>query len=129
MPKKKLPVTKLCHSSNNKLLTEDRVRDLAHIQCTYKEIAACCRCSEDTLRNHFSSVITNGWEEGKESLRRAQYKKAMEGNPSMLIWCGKHTLKQRDVIEVSNHKTDVENVLDYIKNASQSDTAVEEKSQ
>lgn len=106
-------------SKNNKLLTEEKVRDLAMIQCTMTEIAACCRCSVDILERHFAEVIRDGYEQGKQSLRRAQYKKAMEGNPQMLIWCGKHTLKQREVIEVAQHKTDVKELLGYWKGQGQ----------
>ena len=33
---------------------------------------------------------------GKMSLRRAQYKAAIDGNATMLIWMGKQTMGQRD---------------------------------
>lgn len=138
MPKKKLsdvlrdapkPKPVKAYSSNNKNLTEDRVRDLAMIQCTMGEIAACCRCSVDTLERHFADVIKEGYELGKESLRRAQVKKAMEGNPTMLIWCGKHILKQREVIEIDSNKiTDVQTVLAHIKSLDK-DAEIVEKSE
>lgn len=99
------------YSRNNKNLDPEKIRDLAMIQCTMNEIAACCHCSVKTLEDHFLDIIHKGYEEGRQSLRRAQYKKAMEGNPQMLIWCGKHTLKQREVIEVSQHKADVQQLL------------------
>ena len=104
------PKTICAHTPNN-LLDPNKILDLAMIQCTYSEIAACMHCSVDTLSRHFADVIAEGHEKGKQSLRRAQYKKAMEGNPQMLIWCGKHTLKQREVIEVSQHKADVQQLL------------------
>jgi len=120
---------KTTHSSNNNLLTEERILDLARIQCTMTEIAACCKCSVDTLEKRFTDVIKRGYEEGKESLRRAQVKKAMEGNPTMLIWCGKHILKQREVIEIdSNKDTDMQVVLDHIKGLNK-DAVIEEKSE
>ena len=115
----KLPeLPKNTYSKNNQLLNEDRVRDLASIQCTMIEIAACCKCSVDTLENRFSDIIKEARESGKQSLRRAQYQKAIEGNPTMLIWCGKHILNQREVVEVSTHKSDVEIVLDRLKSMS-----------
>lgn len=103
------------YSKNNKLLTEENVARLAEIHCTMAEIAAWCNCSVDVLERRFAEVIKKGREKGKISLRRAQVQKAEEGNPTMLIWCGKHMLNQREVVEVTNHKTDVETVLEHIK--------------
>ena len=123
---KPLPKT---HSCNNNVLNEDRVRDLAMIQCTMNEIAACCKCSVATLEKRFTDVIKEGYEMGRESLRRAQVKKAMEGNPTMLIWCGKHILKQREVIEIdTNRETDVRTVIAHIKGLDK-DAAIEDKSE
>ena len=123
---KPLPKT---HSMYNDVLNEDRVRDLAMIQCTMNEIAACCKCSVATLERKFAEVIKEGYEQGRESLRRAQVKKAMEGNPTMLIWCGKHILKQREVIEIdTNRETDVRTVIAHIKGLDK-DTVLEEKSE
>jgi hypothetical protein len=83
-------------------LDVEQVRALAQIQCTYKEIAAVMRCSIDVIQNHYTDVIAEGREEGKSSLRRAQFKKALEGNSSMLIWLGKHYLDQHDEIKLSS---------------------------
>lgn len=66
------------------------------------EIAAVMGCSVDTLENRYSDVIKSGQASGKSSLRRMQYKKAMEGNATMLIWLGKHYLDQKDSVQVMN---------------------------
>jgi len=79
-----------------KKIDKDLVRKLAGIQCTNEEIAAVLNCSADTLERRFAGVIKEGRANGRQSLKRAQYKKAMEGNPTMLIWLGKQFLGQRD---------------------------------
>ena len=78
------------------------VRKLASIQCTDEEIAAGIGCSQDTLARgrkrepELDAAILEGRANGRMSLRRAQYRKAMEGNPAMLIWLGKQVLGQRE---------------------------------
>lgn len=72
------------------------VETLAKIHCTYDEIAAVVGCSTDTLKRRFADRIEKGREEGKASLRRMQFKKALDGNPTMLIWLGKQHLGQKD---------------------------------
>ena len=79
-------------------LNEKLLKDLAEIQCTMKEIASICGCSVDTLERKYADVIQHGRDHGKRSLRRAQYLKALEGNPVMLIWCGKHYLDQKESV-------------------------------
>ena len=78
------------------------VRKLASIQCTDEEIAAGLGCSQDTLARgrkrepDLYAAILEGRANGRMSLRRAQYRKAMDGNPAMLIWLGKQVLGQRE---------------------------------
>jgi hypothetical protein len=79
-------------------LNEKLVKDLAEIQCTMGEIASICGCSVDTLERKYADVIKHGRDHGKRSLRRAQYLKALEGNPAMLIWLGKHYLDQKESV-------------------------------
>jgi AraC-like DNA-binding protein len=69
---------------------------LARIHCTYDEIASVVGCSTDTLKRRFADLIEKGREEGKASLRRMQFKRALEGNTTMLIWLGKQHLGQSD---------------------------------
>lgn len=83
----------------------DVVKGLAEIQCTYAEIAAVCQVSEDTITRRvaedadFAEAIKRGREVGKESLRRVQWRLALRGHPTMLVWLGKQALGQRDRID------------------------------
>ena len=80
--------------------------NLCHIQCTQEEIAATMGMSVDTLERRvkevydgrlFADVFNEKREGGKESLRRAQWKTATEGNnPIMQIFLGKNVLGQKD---------------------------------
>lgn len=76
----------------------DTVERLASIGCTQGEIANVLGVSVDTLqrRKEYAAVYKRGFDKGKMSLRRAQYKKAMDGNTTMLIWLGKQFLGQTD---------------------------------
>lgn len=79
-----------------KAVSATMVERLATIQCTVAEIAAVCDCSEDTVTRNFAAALKKGREGGKASLRRAQWKAAVGGNATMLIWLGKQLLGQRD---------------------------------
>jgi len=93
------------------------VRKLASIQCTDEEIAAGLGCSQDTLARgrkrepDLDAAILEGRANGRMSLRRAQYRKAMEGNPAMLIWLGKQVLGQRESFVDNMPETDECGVL------------------
>ena len=82
------------------------VRKLASIQCTDEEIAAGLGCSQDTLARgrkrdqELDAAIIDGRANGRMSLRRAQYQKALDGNPTMLIWLGKQILGQRERVDI-----------------------------
>lgn len=88
-----------------------QIRALAEIQCTMTEIASVMGCSVDTLERRFADVIKSGRESGKSSLRRMQYKRAMEGNPTMLIWLGKHYLEQKEQVCLSTNEPEVRKLL------------------
>lgn len=79
-----------------KQINEDQLRQLAAIQCTMKEMASVMEVSVDTLERNYAEIIKKGQDEGKSSLRRAQYKAAMGGNATMLVWLGKQLLGQKD---------------------------------
>ena len=93
------------------------VRKLASIQCTDDEIAAGLGCSQDTLARgrkrepDLDAAILEGRANGRMSLRRAQYQKAMDGNPAMLIWLGKQVLGQRENFVDNMPETDECGVL------------------
>lgn len=77
------------------------VEKLANIQCTQEEISNFLGISTRTLQKdeEFLRIYKKGLDNGKMSLRRWQYKKAQDGNVSMLIWLGKQYLGQTDKVE------------------------------
>lgn len=83
-------------------IDKEQVYKLAQLWCTQEEIAAHLDVSVDTLDNHFSDLIKKGKEEGKASLRRMQWRSALEGNVAMQIWLGKTILKQRETDSLSD---------------------------
>ena len=88
------PMKKLTEAGKN------IIKNLAAIMCTEEEIASVLETTVEVLHNRengeaFSELMKNGKEEGKASLRRAQFKLA-ERNPSMAIWLGKQYLGQKD---------------------------------
>ena len=95
-----------------KELDAEQIRELASIQCTDSEIAAVMRVHVDTIRDNYSTIIKEGREDGKKSLRRAQFKKALEGNPAMLIWLGKFYLGQKEEINFTSSEPDVRALLE-----------------
>lgn len=94
-----------------KMLTEEGVKlveSMARIMCTEEEIAELLNTSLDTLLNAdnkelFRSAINRGKANGKQSLRREQYKLAMKGNVKMLIWLGKQVLGQTDKLDTNTN--------------------------
>ncbi len=92
----------------------DTFEQLCKIQCTQSEIASVLCLNVDTVHDRavkhykmpYSEIFKRFSEDGKSSLRRAQFKAALGGNVTMLIWLGKIVLGQRDVdIEEANKKT------------------------
>jgi hypothetical protein len=79
------------------------VEKLAHIQCTEAEIAEFLGISVRTLQRNpeFSRIHKKGLETGKMSLRRIMWKKADDGNVTMMIWLSKQYLGMRDKQEVT----------------------------
>ena len=84
-----------------KKIDPQQVRDLARIGCSGDEIAAVLDCSRATIYRRFETLIKEGHEHMKASLRRQQYKGAMAGNATMLVWLGKQILGQKDKNELS----------------------------
>lgn len=88
------------------------VRQMAAIGCTFAEMASLLRVSTAWIQReyeenrHFAIAIEEGRADMKQSLRRAQYKLALSGNATMLIWLGKQHLDQHDKIEQHN-KTEI----------------------
>ena len=82
------------------------VEKLAHIQCTYSEIASTLGVSVDTLTRNkdFAATYKRGAESGRKSLRRMQFESANKGNITMQIWLGKQYLAQSDYVTKENHE-------------------------
>ena len=74
---------------------QNMVKRLSELFCSQEEIAYAMGCSRSVLRNH-TDLIAEGKAMGRVKLRRAQMSKALEGNPTMLIWMGKQLLSQSD---------------------------------
>lgn len=99
--------------SNPKIVFTDdqwkQIENMAAIFCTGEEIANILGVDYDTLGSRIkeryltttSDFLKKHQSNGKMSLRRQQYKKAMEGNVTMMIWLGKQFLGQTDKNELS----------------------------
>ena len=94
----------------HKVIDWKQVELMCKILCTESEIASVLEIHIDTLYEKckaehgmiFPEYYKQFSDQGKMSMRRAQYKKALEGHPTMLIWLGKQMLGQRDQVEFSN---------------------------
>lgn len=92
----------------------DQLRNMVRIQCTAEECASVFECSVDTIDRRlkeegyagFADFLKRYSGEGKASLRRAQWKAAQDGNPTMLVWLGKQMLGQRDRKDLDHTSSD-----------------------
>lgn len=84
------------------------IKELAKIQCTHEEMAAVVGLK----RRHFiervqnsqelRDVIDSGWDEGRASIRRQQFKMLLAGDKTMAVWLGKQYLGQRDQVGIGD---------------------------
>jgi len=81
---------------NKTAVPPDEVEHQASLGCTDSEIAKYFGVKDDTLRRHFTDYLIKGRHNLKTSLRQAQLRVALDGNPTMLIWLGKNVLNQND---------------------------------
>ena len=77
-------------------LDHDLIFKLAAIHCTYQEIADIVGTTVHNLEKRFKHVIEKARSEGKKSLRKAQFDKALNGDVRMQMWLGKQYLGQAD---------------------------------
>ena len=93
-------------STNKKYKTIDRdlVFKLACIQCSDQEIAEVVGTTATNLRKRFSGILDKGKQEGKKSLRRAMWEKAINGDPRVQIYLSKQYLGMRDTPEDGDSK-------------------------
>jgi len=94
-------------------IDEQQVFKLAKLQCTNEEIAQFFNVNRDTISDRFSAVILKGREVGRTSLRRAQFKHAIKGNPTLLIWLGKQYLGQTEKLEKEKEADLINQELDF----------------
>ncbi len=97
---------------------------LCGILCTGEEIAAILCVDYETLNRRLREEGNVGFKEyfkkkssnGKASLRRKQFKTALDGNTTMLVWLGKQHLDQKDQSHVDSNLniTSVEDWLDEL---------------
>lgn len=81
---------------NKKLVAKEVVFNLAAIMCTNEEIGQVLGLSPTAIKNKYQKVIDQGRAQGKKSLRRSQFEKAIAGDVRMLIFLGKNYLGQSD---------------------------------
>lgn len=91
-------------SKKYRTIDRDLVFRLACIQCSDQEIAEVVGTSVDTLRKRFGKILEQGKQEGRQSLRRAMYEKAMNGDSRLQIFLSKQYLGMRDTPEDGDAK-------------------------
>ncbi len=86
---------------------EEDLRRLALVGCTVQEIAAILDVSKSSLDTAchggdagMSKAYAQAVAGRHRGLRTVQYRKAMLGHPTMLIWLGKQDLGQRDTKQI-----------------------------
>lgn len=86
-----------------KTVDRDLVYKLACIQCTPEEIAEVVGCSPTALKKRFKALLEKGKETGKQSLRRAMWEKAINGDTRVQIFLSKQYLGMKDAPEDTNN--------------------------
>ena len=94
---------------------------LCSILCTGEEIAAILAVDYEALNRALKRDKHGGFKEyykkksstGKASLRRTQFKLAIDGNPTMLVWLGKQHLDQSDKSESNIQLGEIPTLDDY----------------
>lgn len=88
-----------------KTIDRDLVYRLACIQCSDQEIAEVVGTTVTTLRKRFNSLLEKGKETGRQSLRRAMWEKAMNGDTRIQIFLSKQYLGMKDAPEDTQNTT------------------------
>jgi len=86
-------------------IDRDLVYKLACIQCTPEEIAEVVGCSASALKKRFSALLEKGKQTGAQSLRRAMWEKAMNGDTRVQIFLSKQYLGMKDSPEDTQNTT------------------------
>ena len=72
------------------------VEGMAAVGATDTEIGDFLGCDESTIRKRFSETLTKARSGMRLRLRQAQYKAALAGDRTMLVWLGKTLLGQKE---------------------------------
>ena len=88
-----------------KTVDRDLIYKLACIQCTPEEIAEVVGCSPAALKKRFKALLEKGKQTGAQSLRRAMWEKAMNGDTRVQIFLSKQYLGMKDSPEDTNNNT------------------------
>lgn len=100
-----MPKPKNKGGAPRKEINIEQLKAMVRIQCTAEECCAVMGVDDNTLDRRLKELGYAGFgefykkynHEGLASLRRAQWKAAVEqGNPTMLVWMGKQMLGQKD---------------------------------
>ena len=102
-------------------LGKEIITNFAAKMCTEEEIAGVLGVSVETLKTEenketFSECLKKGHEQGKASLRAAQFDCARRGNAIMLIFLGKNYLGQRDTLDVAADSEQLEKLDSILSN-------------
>jgi len=84
-----------------KELDEDVIAKLSQIGCTQEEIGAVVGISARTLQRRYADLVAENKNKGKASLRKVLWKKALKGDPKLLIWLSKNELNMVDKIHTT----------------------------
>ena len=85
-----------------KELDEEVIARLSQIGCTQEEIGSVVGISARTLQRRYADLVTENKNKGKASLRKVLLKKALRGDPKLLIWLSKNELGIVDKIHTTS---------------------------
>ena len=81
---------------NKTPVVPEEVEHLASLGCNDNEIAKFFGITDHALRRNFEAELVAGRHKLRVSLRQAQIRVALEGQPTMLVWLGKNLLSQNE---------------------------------
>jgi len=85
-----------------KELDEEVIARLSQIGCTQEEIGSVVGISARTLQRRYADLVAENKNKGKVSLRKVLWKKALKGDPKLLIWLSKNELGMVDKIHTTS---------------------------
>ena len=84
-----------------KEIDKDVIAKLSQIGCTQEEIGSVVGISARTLQRRYADLVAENKNKGKASLRKVLWKKALKGDPKLLIWLSKNELNMVDKIHTT----------------------------